>query len=266
MDETKLPKTVNLSQAELHYLLQLAGRSALLGLDPKSIVGPAPNSGREMLLAKALIQPGENGAKDRIQGGLLTFLLPVLFPKRALLVERTAPGMGSQTLVLYVNGPGYVLYNMAEDGKHRFQSLSSPWQLIPVLLEWFPISNLPGSADQALISTAVLEKFRQLAQEGQAEKALGAIQDVALDDEQKRLLMKAIHEVKISGSFALVVFESVEKIDLESLAIVTDEHTAWAITVPPNSKPHTYRVRRTGDDFPLILGQMCDWLGGALVN
>jgi hypothetical protein len=38
MDETKLPKTVNLSQAELHYLLQLAGRSALLGLDPKSIV------------------------------------------------------------------------------------------------------------------------------------------------------------------------------------------------------------------------------------
>jgi hypothetical protein len=121
---------------------------------------------------------------------------------------------------------------------------------------------MPGSADQALISSAVLEKFRQLAQDGQAEKALEVIKHVALNEAQKSLLVKAVHEAKVSGSFALVAFGSEEKIDLESLAIVADDQTAWAFTVPPEASRHSYRVRRTGDDFPLILGGVCDWLSG----
>ena len=264
MDDKQLPEALILGQDELHFLLQLAGRTALLGLDPKPIAGPAPKSGREQLLSRGLIQPGQNGANDRVQGAALMVLTPVLFPKRALMAARSLPGTGSQTVVLYANGPGYVLHSMVEGGKHSFQPLTSPAQLIPALLEWFPITSMPGVADQAIIATAVLDKCRELAQGGQVEKALNTILHVPLDDAQKRLLVKAMHDVKVSGSFALVVFGPQASMDVESLAIVADDQTAWAFTVPAEASRDSYRVRRTGDDFPLILRRMCDWLSGEM--
>ena len=262
MAEQRLAEALLLNQDELHYLLRLADRSSMLGLDPKSIAGPAPKSGQQSLLSRGLIQAGKDGATEQLQGAALLVLTPVLFPKRALMAARIQPGVGSQTVVLYANGPGYVLHSMAKGGDHSFQPLTAPAQLIPALLEWFPITGMQGVADQAIIASAVLEKCRQLAQSGEPDKAFQSILHVPLDDAQKRLLIKAMQQVKVSGSFALVEFSRNEPADVETLAVVTDGDTAWAFTVPPQAPKDSYRVRRTGDDFPLVLERMCDWLTG----
>ncbi len=129
------------------------------------------------------------------------------------------------------------------------------------MTEWFPISGYMGSPVNTFISSNKLEKFKKYAETDQEQLALEALKSVQMPQEEKKCLFQTFKGATVSGSFALLTLNEDSITSAESLAIVADEISAWAITRPDkNTRQNTYRVRRTGDDFPNIIQNMFAWL------
>ncbi len=252
-----------LNQSEMKYLLGLMGAKSLVGIDPALLAGKASPTGRKSLFSRNLIQPGQPGGNDLIEGGLLRAIIPLMFPERVLIAVRTIPKSGLQTLVFLHRDQTTVLHTMPKENTHRLIELESPEEGIRALAEWFPFQNYPGSAVNMIIPSKNLDQFRTYAEKGLDELALQAIKAAKVPVAEKRLLLQTFKNITITGSFALSTIVGNELTSAESLAVIANQTTAWAVTSPvDNSKPDTLRIRRTGADLPVIFKNMFDWLTG----
>jgi hypothetical protein len=251
-----------LNQSEMKYLLGLMGAKSLVGINPALLAGKAPSAGRKSLASRNLIQPGLSGGNDLIEGGLLHTIIPLMFPERAMIVIRTIPKTGMQTLVFLHRDQTTVLHTMPKENTHRLIELASPEEGIRALVEWFPFQNYPGSAVNMIIPSKSLDQFKAYAVTGLDELALQAIKTAKVPVAEKRLLLQTVKEIAISGSFALLNVVGNQVTSAESLAVIANQTTAWAVTSPDVSDPATVLIRRTGGDLPLIFTNMFTWLTG----
>jgi hypothetical protein len=256
-----------LSQNEVRCIMGLLGAQSLVGIDASLLAGAAPKAGRRSLLARKLLQASPPGKGDQIRGDLLQLAVPVLFPDRALVVVRTIPKVGAQTLVFLHRGPTTVLHSMPQNDVHRLIGLETPADGIRTLTEWFPFEGYAGSPANAIILSGNLDRFRNYAETGRDQAALKAIADVPMPPEEKLLFLRTIKEPTVSGSFALFTTTGNSVSSAESLAVIADRSVAWAITSPDgNLRKKAYRVRRTGEDLPSIFRNMFAWLGNGKID
>lgn len=259
--DDKLAIIVN--QSEMKYLLALMGGKSLVGINPALLPGKFSPSGRTSLISRNLVKPGQQGGNDLIEGGLLRTIIPLMFPERALIVIRTIPNTGMQSLVFLNRDQTTVLHTMPKENTHRLIVLESPKEGIHALTEWFPLQNYPGSTVNMVIPSKSLDQFRTYAEKGLDELALQAIKAAKVPVAEKRLFLQTFKNITITGSFALSTIVGNELTSAESLAVIANQTTAWAVTSPvDNSKPDTLRIRRTGADLPVIFKNMFDWLTG----
>jgi hypothetical protein len=251
-----------LNQSEMKYLLGLMGAKSLVGIDPALLAGKTPPAGRKSLVSRNLVQPAQSGENDLIEGGLLRKIIPLMFPERALIVVRTIPKTGTQSLVFLQRDQTTVLHTMPKENTHRLIELASPEEGIRALVEWFPFQNYPGSAVNMIIPSKSLDQFQIYAEKGLDELALQAIKTAKVPVAEKRLLLQTVKEITISGSFALFNVVGNQVTSAESLAVIANQTTAWAVTSPDVTDPATIRIRRTGPDLPLIFTNMFTWLTG----
>jgi hypothetical protein len=252
-----------LNQSEMKYLLGLMGANSLVGIDPALLAGKAPPAGRKSLLSRNLVQPGQPGGNDLIQGGLLHALIPLMFPQRALIVIRTIPTTGIQTLIFLTRDQTTVLHTMPKENTHRLMEIDSPDEIISTLIEWFPFQEYSISDANMVIPSKNLEQFQTYAEAGLDELALQAIKAAKVPVAEKRLLLQTFKNATITGSFALSTIVGNVLTTAESLAVIASQTTAWAVTIPDDhSKSDTVRIRRTGADLPVIFKNMADWLTG----
>ena len=194
-----------LNQSEMKYLLGLMGAKSLVGIDSALFAGKVSPAGRKSLDSRNLVQLSQRGGNDLIEGGLLHTIIPLMFPERALIVIRTIPKTGMQTLVFLHRDQTTVLHTMPKENTHRIIGLESLQDGIRALAEWFPFQNYPGSVVNMTIPAKSLDQFRTYAEAGLDELALQAIKTAKAPVAEKRLLLRTFKEITISGSFALLM-------------------------------------------------------------
>lgn len=262
METTTTIPPLTLSHAELGYLMHSLNVKSLLGLAPEALSGPILPKGRQSLLARRLIQARTEPDRDRILGGVLRYLLPVFDPRRALMVVRNRPCVGAQTLVLYAREGAYTLHTMPGDNQHRFVQLVSPGELLPALLEMFPIGTMAATPCNVLIAPNVWLQFKARIDAGRDADGLEILRKIKMEEAEKQALLSAVKNAVVSGSFALVSLRPGDDITVESMALLADRSSAWAITAPAGENSGYYRIRRSGDDFPQIIRRMTAWMQG----
>lgn len=245
----------------MQYILNLLGAQSLVGIDASLLTGAEPGVGRVSMLTRELSQSGQPGENDHIRGDLLQLLIPVLFPERALVVVRNIPDQGTQTLVFLHRNKTTVLHSMPQNDMHRLIELETPMDEMNALNDLFPISGYMVSPVNALIPFKKLEKFKEYAESDQEQSALKELESIQIPLEDKKQLFQAFSGTILSGSFALLTIGGNTVTSAESLAVIADEKTAWSFSRPDkNSRQNNYRLRRTGDDLPIIIRHMFDWL------
>lgn len=251
-----------LNRDEVSYMMALLKAQSLAGIDSQLMAGAAPPAGRQSLVWRGLIEEPEQANKsDRVRGSLLRPALAVLHPERALVVVRDLPDTGAQLLVFLRRGEITVLHTLPRSGMHRWIELDSAEEGAQALAEWFPLEKIPGSETNFIVPVETFEKFRTAA--GQGEAALQTLFYLAIPPEEKARLLRAVQNPAVSGSFALLTCAGETITSAESLAVVANDESAWAITRPEeDSAGNTYRIRRTGADLPLIFNRMFGWLMG----
>jgi hypothetical protein len=256
-----------LSQNEMQYIMGLLGAQSLVGIDASLLTGAAPEEGRRSLLSRGLVQAGQPGENNRIRGDVLHLAIPVLFPERALVVVRTIPKVGTQTLIFLNRDKTTVLHSMPQNDMHRLINLETPVDGIRTLTEWFPFQGYFGSSVNVIIPSGNLDRFKNYAETDQDQLALKAIEVVPMPLEEKMLFLRTIKEPTVSGSFAMFTIIGNSISSAESLAIIANQSVAWAITFPDgNLQKNAYRVRRTGEDLPPIFRNMFAWLGNVQID
>jgi len=256
-----------LTSNELQYLMGLLGVQTLVGIEPSLLQGAAPEAGRESLLSRELLRVGQPEGTNRIRGDLLHLAMPLLFPGRALVAIRNLPKTGAQTLIFLNRAATTVLHSMPQNDMHRLIELETAQDGIRALTEWFPLQGYIGSEVNALIPSKNLDRFKKYAETDRDELALRALKVVQMPPEEKGFLLRAFKEMTVSGSFALLTIAGNTITSAESLAVIADQATAWAITSPDgNIQQMAYRVRRTGEDLPSIFRDMFTWVGGAPID
>ena len=247
------------------WLMDFIGSPTLFGMelkpfpaaaDKKNIIGSLEKKG--ILLRKGKQAPD-------LSPQIRLILNALFFPERALIVYRDLPGSGRQFFHALHKEKTTVLHSFPKEGEHAIRLIPQPAQLQSLFISWFPFFPLPITPAKFRIDRKIFERVRNLAGAGKSAEAINGFNPEGFDPEEKKKLIRAIAERKITGSIAWLILKEAKVEEGDSIALLTDGRSGWMMSQEdlPKSAGTTLTVERVGADIAMVFRGILEKLTGA---
>jgi hypothetical protein len=273
--DSNLVNTFRITREEMLWLMDLSGATSLFGLDLKGSEGK-PESTRAKVdpkkitdsLQKKGILHSEGRQGFAVDPQILPILDTLFFPDRTMIVVRDQKGIGRQFFHVLRKGKTIVMHSVPKEREHFIGLIPQPIDVLQLVVGWFPMYPLPVSPARFRIEKESFEQIRRLADAGKTDEALDALPLENLDSAERKNLIRAIADRKVSGSIACLDIHSNRVEGGDSIAVLTDGRTGWLISQDDSPAPEEgmATVRRTGADFSMTVREMVERLTGTKLS